>query len=113
MGITQTTIGSHHTQRITEKEKSHVVGYHRNSGNPVAARLFRSGRNSKPPALRPLGSHSDRYRYHPHHIGPPWGDMNLLVFDDQTRFMEVMQPRAYPVLILSNGRLISRLIILI
>jgi hypothetical protein len=41
VGIIQATI-HHHTERIAQKEKSHVVDYHRNSSNPVAAWLFGS-----------------------------------------------------------------------
>jgi hypothetical protein len=54
-------------------EKSHVVDYHRDSSNTVAARLFRSEHKSKIPAHRRLGSYSGRYRRHTHHITLPWG----------------------------------------
>ena len=77
VGIIQATI-HHHTERITQKEKFHVVDYHRNSNHPVAVRLFGSKRNSKPPALRPLGSRFDCRRRHPRHIGPPRCNINLL-----------------------------------
>ena len=62
---------------------------HRNSNNPVAVRLYRSEYTSKSPALRTLGSRSDRYRRHPYHIGPPWDNINLWHFDDQTWLVEV------------------------
>jgi hypothetical protein len=76
VGITQATI-HHHTERIAQKENSHVMDHHRNSNHPVAVRLFGSERNSKHPALRPVGSRSDRYRRHPRHIGPPRRNINL------------------------------------
>ena len=76
VGIIQATI-HHHTERIAQKEKSHVVDYHRNSNNPVAVRLFGSEHNSKSPTLRSLGSRSDRYRRHSRHIGPPRCNINL------------------------------------
>jgi hypothetical protein len=50
-----------------QKEKSHVVDYHRNPGNTVAARLFRSEYQFKFPENRELGSYPDRYcRHTPH-----------------------------------------------
>jgi len=76
VGIIQATI-HHHTGRIAQKEKSHVVDYHRNSNHPVAARLFRSEHKSRLPANRRLDSYSDRYRRHPHHITPLWRGINL------------------------------------
>ena len=48
-----------------KKEKSHVVDYHCNSGNPVAARLFGWKHKSKVPENRQLDSHSHRYCHHP------------------------------------------------
>ncbi len=76
VGVIQATI-HHHTERIAQKEKSHVVDYHRNSSNPVAARLFRSEHKSRLPANRRLDSHSDRYRSHPHHITPAGYNVNI------------------------------------
>ena len=76
VGIIQATIHPD-TERITQKEKFHVVDYHRNSNHPVAVRLFGSERNSKPPALRPLGSRSDRDRRRPRHIRPPRCNINF------------------------------------
>ena len=64
------------------------MDYHRRSRYPVAVGLFRSGRNSKPAALRPLGSHSDRCRHHPRHPGPPWDNINLQRFDAPDRSVE-------------------------
>jgi len=65
------------------------VDNYRNSNNPVAVWLYRSEYTSKPPALRPLGSCSDRYRRHPHYIGPPGDNINPWHFDDLTRLVEV------------------------
>jgi hypothetical protein len=76
VGIIQATI-HHDTERIGQKEKSHVVDYHRSSSNPVAARLFRSEYKSRLPANRRLDSHSDRYRNHPHHITPAGDNVNI------------------------------------
>ena len=76
VGIAQATI-HHHTERIAQKENSHVVDHHRNSNHSVAVRLFGPERNSKPPALRPLGSCSDRDRRHPRHIGSPRRNINF------------------------------------
>ena len=76
VGIVQATI-HHHTGRIAQKEKSHVVDYHRNSSHPVVARLFRSEHKPGFPANRQLDSHSDRDRRHPRHIAPPWCDVTL------------------------------------
>jgi hypothetical protein len=44
VGITQTAIHNQHTGRIAQKEKSHVVDYHRNSSNTLAAGFFRPER---------------------------------------------------------------------
>ena len=60
------------------------MDYRRGSNSPVAARLFRAGRYSSHPALRALGSHPDRDRRHPDHIGSTRGDISLSHFDDQT-----------------------------
>jgi len=51
-----------------EKEKSQVMGYHRNSCSTVAARLFRSERKFKFPENRQLDPHSDRYCPHTPHF---------------------------------------------
>jgi hypothetical protein len=48
-----------------QKEKSHVVDYHRNSGNSVATRLFRPEHKSEFPANRQLDTHSARSCRHP------------------------------------------------
>ena len=74
-GITH-AIMHHHTGRIAQKENSHVVDYHRNSSNPVAARLFRSEHKSRLPSNRRLDSHSDRDRRHPYHIAPAGDNVN-------------------------------------
>jgi hypothetical protein len=76
VGISQATI-HHHTGRIAQKEKSHVMDYHRNSNHPVATRLFRSKHKSRLPANRRLDSHSDRDRSHPHHITPAGDNVNI------------------------------------
>jgi hypothetical protein len=76
VGNIQATI-HHHIERIAQKENSHVVDYYHNSANPVAARLFRSKHQPQLSANRRLDSRSDRYRGHPHHIAPPWCDVNL------------------------------------
>ena len=64
-GITQTTIHNHRTEQIAQKEKSHVVDYHRNSGGTVAARFLGWEYKPKLPAYRQLDPHSDRHRGHP------------------------------------------------
>jgi hypothetical protein len=56
-----------------EKEKPHVVDHHHNSGNPVAARLFRWKHKFKIPENRQLDSCSDCRRHHTHPITAPWG----------------------------------------
>ena len=53
-------------EQIAQKEKTHVVDYHRNSSNPVAARLFRRKYQSQVPEDRRLDSYTDRYCPHPH-----------------------------------------------
>ena len=67
-GVTQTTTHNNHHKQIAQKEKSHVVDYHRNSNNLVANRLFRSEHKSKLPANRWLDPYFDRYRCHTYHI---------------------------------------------
>jgi hypothetical protein len=79
--ITITTLPDHHPDRNTQKEKTHVVDNHRNPGNPVAARLFRTQYKSKLSANRRLDSYSNRHRRHPCHIAASWGDVNILHFD--------------------------------
>ncbi len=76
VGMTQATI-HHHTGQIAQKEKSHVMDYHRNSSYPVAARLFRAEHKSRVPANRRLDPHSDRDRRHPRHIAPPRDNVNI------------------------------------
>ena len=68
MWITQTTLHNHHTGQIAQKEKSHVVDYHRNPSHPVAARF--PGRKYKPkvPAYRQLDPCFARYRSRPGRI---------------------------------------------
>jgi hypothetical protein len=44
------------------------VDYHRDSGNPVAARLFRSGHKSKDSTNRRLDPYFDRFCRHTHRI---------------------------------------------
>jgi hypothetical protein len=56
--------------QITQKEKSHVVDYRRNSGNSVAARLFRSEHKSKFPANWQLDPYFARNCCHPHRSKP-------------------------------------------
>jgi len=46
------------------------VDHHRNSGNPVAAWLFRAEHKSKLPANRQLDPYFDRYRRHTHRFEP-------------------------------------------
>ena len=46
------------------------MDHYRNSGHPVAARLFRWKHNSKLPAHRQLDSRSDRYRRHTRRFEP-------------------------------------------
>ena len=53
------------------------MDYCRNSSNIMAARVIRWENKSKTPKHRQLDSYSDRYRRHPHHIEPAWGDINL------------------------------------
>jgi hypothetical protein len=67
-GHHSTTINNHQTERIAQKEKSHVVDCHRNSVNPVAARLSRWKHKPKLPENRQLDSYFDRNRCDPHHF---------------------------------------------
>ncbi len=53
------------------------MDHHRNSGNLVAARLFRTEHKSKLPAHRQLDSHSDCYRRDPHRFEPVRGHIDL------------------------------------
>jgi hypothetical protein len=46
------------------------VDHHRNFGNPVVARLFRSEHKSKLPANRQLDSYFDRHRRHTRRFEP-------------------------------------------
>jgi len=62
---------------VNKKEKPHVVDHHRDSSNPVAARLFRSERKSKVPENRQLDSRSHRHSHHTPHITAPWGGQSL------------------------------------
>ena len=82
-GDTQTTMQDHHTERIAQKEKSHVVDYRCNSINPVAARIFRSEHKPKLPANRQLDPCSDRHRSDPRYLETVG---NRLVLDP--RFVE-------------------------
>ena len=52
----------------TKKEKPHVVDYHCNTSNPVAARLFRREHKSKFSENRQLDPYPDRYCRHPHYF---------------------------------------------
>jgi hypothetical protein len=78
----ETANHNHRPGQIKQKEKSHVVDYHRNSNNLVAARIFRSEYKSKISENWQLDSRSDRYRRHTHHIEPPRGAITLLRFED-------------------------------
>jgi hypothetical protein len=53
------------------------VDNHHNSGNIMAARLFRSEHKFKLPENRQLDPYSDRYRRHTPNIEPAWDSMNL------------------------------------
>jgi hypothetical protein len=53
------------------------VDYHRDSGNSVAARFFRSEYKSKLSEDRQLDSYPARNCCHTRRIEPPWSDINL------------------------------------
>ena len=65
-----------------QKEKCYVVGNHHSSGNPMAARLFWSSRNSKLSTPWRMGAYPDYYRGHPDRIASPGYSVKLPCFDD-------------------------------
>ena len=76
MVINLTINHNQRTEQIAQKEKSHVVDYHRNSINPMAARLFRSQYTSKFSANGRLDPYSDRHRGDPRHFAPVGDHVN-------------------------------------
>jgi len=61
------------------------VDYHRNSSNPMAARLFRSEYKSRLSANGRMDPYSARYCRHPRHIAPSWCNVIIALLIKGTR----------------------------
>src|SRR5512147_1610927 len=86
-------------EQIAQKEKSHVVDYHCNSSNPVAARLFGWEHKSKLPENRQLDPYSARYCPHPNRSKRAGDHLVLRFFENRRGSLSAVSPGAIYVLL--------------